>query len=116
MSRVISLGGVSISFNLWVKFSADDILKFFFFFYLFFPPRIRFGISCKLSPIKVICMKYQILFSGKNKKTITSFSSAEFAPRLVKAKCFACCIIKAKVNSLGSYINLVKNLTSGTCT
>ena len=31
-------------------------------------------------------MKCQILFSGKNKKTIMSLSSAEFANRVVKVK------------------------------
>ena len=31
-------------------------------------------------------MKCQILFSGKNKKTITSLSSAEFANRVVEVK------------------------------
>ena len=31
-------------------------------------------------------MKCQILFSGKNKKNVTSFFSAEFAHRVVKDK------------------------------
>ena len=30
-----------------------------------------------------IVSNYQILFSGENKKNITNFSSAEFAPRVV---------------------------------
>ena len=34
--------------------------------------------------METICMKYQILFSGKNKKYISSSMSAEFAQRVVK--------------------------------
>ena len=34
--------------------------------------------------METICMKCQILFSGKNKKNITNLSSAEFAQRVVK--------------------------------
>ena len=33
--------------------------------------------------MKTFCMKYQILFSGKSKKTITNLSSAELAKRVV---------------------------------
>ena len=36
----------------------------------------------KKSPKETICMKYQILFSGKNKKTIINLSSADFAHRV----------------------------------
>ena len=36
--------------------------------------------------METICMKYQILFSGKNKKNITNLSSAELALRVVKVK------------------------------
>ena len=65
----------------WVKFSVD-ILKYF----SFFPMITGFDISCKLSPLETICMKCQILLSGKNKKKIISLSSAEFAHRMVKDK------------------------------
>ena len=63
--RILTLG------KLARKNSEDDILKVF-------------HISSKLYPMKIICMKYQILFPGKNKKHVTSLSSAEFALRLVK--------------------------------
>ena len=43
---------------LWVKFSADDIFKYFFYFF----QETGFDISCKLSPEETICMKYQNLF------------------------------------------------------
>ena len=33
-----------------------------------------------------VCMKYQILFTGKNKKNVISLSSAELAQRVVKVK------------------------------
>ena len=44
--------------------SADDKLVIFFLFF----PENSFDISCKLSSLETICMKYQNLFSGKNKK------------------------------------------------
>ena len=37
-------------------------------FFLFFPAKKGFDISCKLSPYKTICIKYQSLFSGEKKK------------------------------------------------
>ena len=48
--------------------------------------KIRFGISCKLSPLETVCMKYQSLFSGKNKKNIVNLSSAEFAHGVAKVQ------------------------------
>ena len=50
-----------------------------------------YGISCKLSPEKTICMKCQILFSEKNirkkkkkkKKTVINFSPADLAQRVI---------------------------------
>ena len=62
----------------WVKFSADKILKYF----SYFCQKTGFENSCKLSPLETICMKCQILFSGKNKKNI-NLSSAEFAKTVV---------------------------------
>ena len=61
--------------SIWVKFSAEDILKKFFFFS--FPQQTGFDISCKLSPTEIICMKCQILFAGEN-KNIVHLTSAEF--------------------------------------
>ena len=61
---------------LWVKFSADDILKYFSYF---FPQKICFDISGKLTPLETIYMKCQNLFSGKNKININNVSSAELA-------------------------------------
>ena len=42
--------------------------------------------KCELSPMETtcICMQYQILFSGKNKKNTTDLSSAELAQRVVQ--------------------------------
>ena len=40
-----------------------------------------FDFSCKL--LETICMKIQILFSGKNKKNITYLMSAELAQKMV---------------------------------
>ena len=36
--------------------------------------------------LETVCMKCRILFSGKNKKTITSLSSTELAQSVVKVK------------------------------
>ena len=49
---------------LWVKSSADDILKWF----SYFTQETGFDISHKLSSEETICMKCEILFSGKIKK------------------------------------------------
>ena len=49
--------------------------------FLFFPPRKRrFDISSKLSPMETICMKCQILFFGKNKKTRQSAQWGTYTP------------------------------------
>ena len=53
----------------------------------YFSQKTDFDISCKLSPMETVCMKYQNLFSRKNKKNITNLSSAELARRVVKVKC-----------------------------
>ena len=58
--------------------------QFEFFFY--FSHRTEFDILCKLSPMETVCMKYQILFSGKGKKNITNLLSAKLAQRLVMVK------------------------------
>ena len=47
----------------WVN-SADDTLMIF----SHFSKRKGFDISCKLSPVETVCMKFQNLFSGKYKK------------------------------------------------
>ena len=55
-----------------------------FFLFLFFFQKTGFDISCKLSPLETICMKYQSLFSRKNMKNIFTLSSAEIAQKVVK--------------------------------
>ena len=45
-------------------------------------------ISCKLSQMETIGMKSQIKFPAKNKKKITTLSSAELAQRVVKVGFF----------------------------
>ena len=49
-----------------------------------FSQKISFDISCILSPVETICLRYQIIFSEKNKKM--SLSSAEFAQRVIEVK------------------------------
>ena len=46
---------------------ADDK---FVIFYIISLQKTGFDILCKLSPLETICMKCQILFSGKNKENI----------------------------------------------
>ena len=67
---------------LWVKISADDILKYF----LIFPKKMRFYISSKLSPKETVYMKCQNLFLRKIIKNIISLSSAELVQRVVTVK------------------------------
>ena len=64
--------------TLWVKFSAEDNLKYF----SYSSKKTGLDISCKLSLMETICMKCQILFFGKN---ITNLSSADTAKRILKA-------------------------------
>ena len=54
-------------------------------FFLNFFEKSGFDISCKLSPLGIICMKCQNLFSGKIRK-ISCLSSAELAQRVVMVK------------------------------
>ena len=61
--------------------SADGILK-----YLYFSQKTGFDISCKLSPKGTICMKCQSQISGKNKKNIINFSSAEYVQKVIIVK------------------------------
>ena len=42
-----------------------------YFFFIFFTQETGFDIPCKLFPLETICLKCQMLFSGKNKKSIS---------------------------------------------
>ena len=55
------------------KIFSRQHIEIFFFFFL----ETVFDISCKLSPLETICINWQILFSGKNKKEIISLLSTE---------------------------------------
>ena len=43
------------------------------FIYTFFTEKIRFDISCEMSALQIIRMKYQALFSLKNEKKLICF-------------------------------------------
>ena len=58
--------------------SADDKLTIILLVF----PEIGFDISCKLSSKETICMKYQSLFSGKNKKNISKCLLLKFLPSM----------------------------------
>ena len=47
-------------------------------FFLLLSQKIGFCISCKLSPEETICINFQSLCPGKNKKNVINLSSAEF--------------------------------------
>ena len=53
-------------------------------FFSYFSQKTGFDISCKLSPMKIIYMKCQVLFSGKNKQNNINLSSAGLTQRVVK--------------------------------
>ena len=57
----------------------DNIFKYI----SYFPQKTGFDISCKLSSMETLCMKYQILFSGNNKTNIINLASDEFAHRML---------------------------------
>ena len=42
-------------------------------YFSYVPQKSGFYISCRFSPLMTICMKYQVLFPGKNKKKINFF-------------------------------------------
>ena len=48
----------------WANLADDKLM----IFSSFLSQKVGFDISCKLSPLKTVCMKYQSLYSGKNKK------------------------------------------------
>ena len=76
---------LKLTLAIWIKFLADDILKYF-------SQETGFDISCKLSPNFVKC---QMLFSGKDKKNIINLPSTELTQRVVR------------VNIQGTFIILV---------
>ena len=99
----------------WVKFSADCISKYFSYFSqktrfdiscklsptgfdisCKLSKKTWFDISCKLSPLETICMKCQILFSGKNKKNTNNLSSAH----LVQQRSWSDCIAQQTVQDI----------------
>ena len=68
--------------KLWVKFSAEDNLKFSS---SIFPMKhLGFDISCKPSPTETSGIKCQVLLPGKHKSNIINLSSVEYAQRVVK--------------------------------
>ena len=65
--------GVNL-YPLWVNINRLQIGDIFLIFF----QKTWFDISCKLSPLEIICMKCESLFSWKNKKNISfRVSSAE---------------------------------------
>ena len=78
------------SLNCWERKKNKEI--FFLIFFL----KIGFDISCKLSPLKTICMKWQILFYGE--KNLINLWSAESVHSVVII--FKCLCEKKNVTKL----------------
>ena len=70
------------TFFTFLAYSTDDKLVIF----SDFSSKIGSDISCKLSPLETISMKCQILFSGKNKKTISLCRLLKILPRVLSTK------------------------------
>ena len=56
---------------LTLSFSGQILQMTNWWNFLIFSKKTGFDFSCKLSPMETICMKCQILFSGKTKKNIS---------------------------------------------
>ena len=80
---------VCLTFTTLWAFSADDKLMIFF---LFFPENWIWhfmqivSLGDNLSPWETVCMKCQILFSGKNKKNILKCRLLQILPRVLSIK------------------------------
>ena len=70
LSAICDILTLSTMGKIFSRWQTDDIFTYFF-------QETVFNISSKLFPIEKICMKSQILFSGKNEKNIISLLSAE---------------------------------------
>ena len=55
----------------------------------YFSPKTGFDISCKLSPVETICMKFQILFFCKNKNNISKYCHLKVLPRMLSINSFS---------------------------
>ena len=53
-------------------------------YFPYFPRKIGFGISCKLTPKETICMKCQNLLSDKKWEKHSKMSSADFLPSMLR--------------------------------
>ena len=67
---------------LWTIPADDKLITF-----SYFPKKIGFNISCKLSPHETICMEHQSLFLGKNTKNISQCPLLIFFPSTLSQIC-----------------------------
>ena len=82
------------------KFSTNDMLQYFS--YSLKKKKKKKGLA-----LETICMKFQVMSSGKNKKNMFNLSSAELAQKAVKADSkdfkakitIVCCSISSWVSS-----------------
>ena len=76
-------------FNLTILWdsSADDNLSIFFL--IFQKHRLAFHSNVSKGDLETICMKYQSIFSGKNKKTILNCHQLKFLPSMLSIYVFS---------------------------
>ena len=68
---------VPLAFTTLLANSADDKFVTVFLFF----KKTGFDILCKLSPMETVCMKCQLLFSGKKRKIISICRLQKILPR-----------------------------------
>ena len=79
----------------------------------YFSQKTEFDISCKLSPLETICMKCQILFSGKNRKNVSKYHLLKILPIVlsIHIRSFRICGYPATVQWTYNRLWLSKVLT-----
>ena len=101
------LFSLSLTFTRPLSGLIQQMTNWWFFF--FFSQKTGFDISCKLSPIETICMKCQILFSGKNKKKYISICHLlKFLPRVLSVNVFVAFKVSKSIYIVFSSGTIVK--------
>ena len=110
----------------WTRLSAKMIIVIrmlgknssrwqFEIYFSYYTQKKEFDSSCKFSPWERICMKFQILFSVKNKKNIINLLSGEFAHSMLSIKIWVitfffpfCGICVSKCNSSRTMLSMLE--------
>ena len=96
---------MSVNFTiLWVNsadgklviFSSFFFIFFYFLVYFFYFQETEFDYSCKLSPMETLCMKFQILFTWKNKKNVSICRLLKILSRVLSVNALSGAMYPAK--------------------